>query len=325
MSAEENQKFQYAVIFPGQGSQSVGMLNGWGSSPTAGARLQEASDVLGYDMQSLIADDDEEKLGQTAFTQPALLTSGLIAWDEFQLAIQKSGTEIPSASFLAGHSLGEYTALVAAGVLSFADALELVQFRGTAMQDAVPEGQGGMAAILGLDDDKVLEACELASAEGVVAAVNFNSPGQVVIAGERGAVNTASNIAKDMGAKRVLPLPVSVPSHCVLMKPASERLAERMRDIQFSKPSIPVVQNADVAAFTDAHDIQEALIKQLYSPVRWVESMQYIAAQGVTQLFECGPGRVLFGLQRRINREVKALPIFDVESLEKAMSVFENE
>lgn len=318
-----NNSLNYAVVFPGQGAQSVGMLNGWHESCIAKNTLAEASDVLGYDMSALIADDSDELLGQTAYTQPALLTASYIAWLEFQNTTEKG--PYAKAKYLAGHSLGEYTALVAAEALSFSDALELVQFRGQCMQEAVPAGQGAMAAILGLDDAQVLEACDLASAEGVVSAVNFNSPGQVVIAGEKEAVNAAITVAKDLGAKRALPLPVSVPSHCVLMKPASERLAERLNDIVIKKPIIPVVQNTDVEFYSSPDDIKAALVKQLYSPVRWVESMQFVAEKGITQLFECGPGKVLFGLQRRIDRNVKAAPIYDVESLEKALSVFSAE
>jgi len=265
----------------------------------------------------------EHLLGQTAYTQPALLTAGYIAWQEFQAA--RESQNLHQAKYLAGHSLGEYTALVAAQSLSFHDALELVQFRGQCMQEAVPKGEGAMAAILGLDDAQVLEACELAQAEGVVAAVNFNSPGQVVIAGEKQAVDVAINIAKDLGAKRALPLPVSVPSHCVLMKPASERLAERLKDIEVTKPIISVVHNTDVMAHNKADEIKAALVKQLYSPVQWSASMQHLASEGVTQLFECGPGKVLFGLQRRIDRNVKASPVYDIASLEKALLVFSSQ
>ena len=274
----------------------------------------EASEALGYDLWNVVSEGPTEELNQTHITQPAMLSAGIAVWRIWQ---EKGGA---APAVMAGHSLGEYSALVAAEALSFSDAVSLVAERGKLMQEAVPAGIGSMAAILGLDDAKVIEVCEQAAESEVVSAVNFNANGQVVIAGHAAAVERAVNLAKEAGAKRAVVLPVSVPSHCELMKPAAEKLAERLADITISSPVIPVINNADVAKAGDADAIRDALVRQLYSPVRWVETIQAMEGEGVDTLIECGPGKVLVGLNKRIAKGMKALPVFDPAGLEKALS-----
>lgn len=303
-----------AFVFPGQGSQSVGMLSQLATQfPHVQATFSEASDVLGYDLWQLVSDGPAESLNQTERTQPAMLAAGIAVWRCWQ-----SVTDI-TPSFLAGHSLGEYTALVAAGAMQFADAIKLVEQRGLFMQQAVPVGTGAMAAVLGLEDDVVRTLCSQASANGIVEAVNFNSPGQVVIAGEAAAINVAIDLAKELGAKRALLLPVSVPSHCALMNPAAEKLSVALADIAIQVPTIPVIHNVSVTSENDSDNIKRLLTEQLYSPVRWVETVEYYAAQGVDTLVECGPGKVLAGLTKRIDKSLTGLAVFDQASLEKTI------
>ncbi|WP_269532619.1 ACP S-malonyltransferase [Chitinimonas sp. BJYL2] len=294
-----------AFVFPGQGSQAVGMLNAFAHLPEVVATLAEASEALGQDVAALIADGPKEALDATVNTQPAMLVAGVATYR----AWLAQGGRVPDV--LAGHSLGEYSALVAAGSISFADAVKLVRLRAEAMQSAVPAGEGAMAAILGLDDDAIRAACAEAAQGEVVEAVNFNSPGQVVIAGAKTAVDRACEACKARGAKRALPLPVSVPSHCALMKPAAEKLATALAGIEIKAPAIPVIHNADVAAYTDAAQIRDALARQLFSPVRWVETVQYFGANGVTLVAECGPGKVLAGLNKRIVDGLNAVALTD--------------
>lgn len=283
-----------AFVFPGQGSQSLGMLAELGAQyPLIIDTFKEASDVLGYDLWALTQQGPEEQLNQTDKTQPAILTASIALW---RLWLAEGGAR---PAYVAGHSLGEYSALVAAGSLTLADAVKLVERRGQLMQDAVPAGQGGMAAILGLDDAVVIAACAEAAQGDVVSAVNFNSPGQVVIAGQAAAVERAIEVCKAKGAKRALPLPVSVPSHCELMRPAAERFAEAVAAIDWQAPQIPLVQNVSARVVTDLQTLKSDLLQQLYKPVRWVESVQCLAANGATQLVECGPGKVLAGLNKR--------------------------
>lgn len=306
-----------AIVFPGQGSQSVGMLNALAAAyPQVQATFAEASAALGYDLWALVSSGPEEALNQTDKTQPAMLAAGVAVWRVWQA---RGGVQ---PAWLAGHSLGEYTALVCADALPFADAVRVVAERGRYMQAAVPAGQGAMAAILGLDDAQVVAAC-LAAAEatgGVVQAVNFNSPGQVVVAGNTAAVERAMALATQAGAKRALLLPVSVPSHCDLMRPAAARLDARLREVVLSPPRIPVLHNADVAAHADAAALRDALVRQLHSPVRWSETIQYLAARGVKTLVECGPGKVLAGLNKRIARDMVALPVYDPATLDAALA-----
>ncbi len=301
-----------AFVFPGQGSQSIGMLSDLANKfPLVQSTFAEASDALAYDLWALVSDGPVESLNETHRTQPAMLAAGIAVWRSWQ-----SVSDIQPGYF-AGHSLGEYTALVAAGALDFGDAIKLVEQRGQFMQQAVPVGEGAMAAILGLDDDDVRAVCTEASEKGVAEAVNFNSPGQVVIAGATQAINTAIELAKEKGAKRALLLPVSVPSHCALMKPAADKLAEVLTDISIKPPSIPVIHNVSVTSANVEADIKTLLTQQLYNPVRWVETVQYLAAQGVDTLVECGPGKVLAGLTKRIDKSIVAMPMFDQASLEK--------
>ncbi len=305
----------FAFIFPGQGSQSLGMLNVLGETcPEVHATFAEASDALGYDLWALCQTGPETELNRTEKTQPALLAAGVAVWRAWQAA---GG---PAPALLAGHSLGEYTALVAAGTLDFAAAVKLVEFRGQAMQAAVPDGQGAMAAILGLDDADVAAACAEAAQGEVVSPVNYNSPGQVVIAGAAPAVARAIEACKARGAKRAVPLPVSVPSHCSLMQPAAEQLAERLAGVTVHAPQIPVLHNVDVRQHAEPDAIRAALVAQLHSPVRWVETVQALAAAGVRTLVEGGPGKVLAGLTRRIDKELTALPVFDPETLAAALT-----
>ncbi len=305
-----------AMVFPGQGSQSVGMLGLLGAAhPVVRETFQEASDVLGYDLWSVVDEGPEDALNRTACTQPAMLVAGIAVWRAWRAA---GG---PEPAVLAGHSLGEYTALVCAGSLGFADAVALTRARGTWMQEAVPVGVGAMAAILGLGDDWVRALCrEGAAGKQVVEAVNFNAPGQVVIAGHAQAVERTIALARAAGARRALSLPVSVPSHCRLMAVAARRLGERLRETDLRVPRIPVVQNADVRVFEDPEDIRAALTRQLDHPVRWVEVVQAMAARGVRTVIECGPGRVLTGLVRRIDRGLTARCIGDPQGFEEALA-----
>lgn len=282
-----------AFVFPGQGSQSLTMLAGHGSQQVVIDSFAEASEALGYDLWALIQQGPEEQLNQTDKTQPAILAASVALW---RLWRAEGGLQ---PAFVAGHSLGEYTALVAAGSLAFAEAVKLVELRGQLMQQAVPAGQGGMAAILGLDDADVLAACTEAAQGEVVSAVNFNAPGQVVIAGSAAAVARAVEACKARGAKRAMPLPVSVPSHCALMRPAAERFAEAVAAVAWQAPQIPLVQNVSASVVADLDTLKADLLAQLYSPVRWVESMVRLSEQGVTDLIECGPGKVLSGLNKR--------------------------
>lgn len=304
-----------AFVFPGQGSQSVGMLAELAAQyPVVKDSFAEASEVLKLDLWQIVRDGPEDTLNQTHTTQPAMLTAGVATWRIWQAR----GGALPK--IMAGHSLGEYSALVCAGALEFAAAVELVALRGRYMQAAVPAGHGAMAAILGLDDAQVVDACQHAAQSDVVAAVNFNSPGQVVIAGQATAVQRAMELCKAAGAKRVLELPVSVPSHCALMKPAADQLAQCLQSVSVRKPRIPVINNVDVAQPDDAGAIRDALVRQLYSPVRWVETVQRMAGEGVTRLIECGPGKVLAGLNKRIAKEMTTHALVDVASLNNALA-----
>jgi [acyl-carrier-protein] S-malonyltransferase len=303
-----------AFVFPGQGSQSVGMMQGWGERAEVRATFAEASDALGFDLWTLVADGPAELLNQTINTQPAMLAADIAAWRAWQAA----GGAAPA--LLAGHSLGEYAALVAAGSLGFADAVRLVRFRAEAMQAAVPEGVGAMAAILGLDDEAVRAVCTDAAVGEVVEAVNLNSPGQVVIAGNKAAVERAMALAKERGAKRALPLPVSVPSHSSLMRPAAEKLLAYLEGVTISAPRIPVLHNTDVQSHSEAAAIRAALAKQLHTPVRWVETVQALKAAGVERVIECGPGKVLAGLNKRIDDSLPALALVDEASLQAALN-----
>lgn len=305
---------QFAFVFPGQGSQTVGMLTELAATyPLVEETFREASDALGYDLWQLVSQGPAEEVNKTWQTQPALLAASVAIYRVWQ----QQGGEQPA--LMAGHSLGEYSALVCAGVLNFADAVKLVELRGKLMQEAVPEGTGAMQAIIGLDDATIRKACEESAQGQVVSPVNFNSPGQVVIAGNKEAVERAGAACKAAGAKRALPLPVSVPSHCALMKPAADKLAVALESITFNAPAVPVINNVDVKAETDAAAIRHALVRQLYSPVRWTESVEAMAAQGVTQLLEMGPGKVLTGLTKRIVDSLTAAAVNDTASLTAAL------
>ncbi|MHA6906845.1 ACP S-malonyltransferase [Ralstonia pseudosolanacearum] len=303
----------FAFVFPGQGSQSVGMLNAFADHPVVAATLAEASDALGRDIGKLIAEGPADELNLTTNTQPVMLTAAVAVYRAWQAA---GG---PAPAVVAGHSLGEYSALVAAGAIAFKDAVPLVRFRAKAMQEAVPVGEGGMAAILGLSDDDVRAACAEASSAGVVEAVNFNAPAQVVIAGAKAAVEKACEIAKAKGAKRALPLPVSAPFHSSLLKPASDRLREYLSGVAVSAPAIPVINNVDVALVNDPAAIKDALVRQAASPVRWVETVQKMKADGIARVVECGPGKVLAGLTKRIDGDIVGDAIFDPASLEAVL------
>ena len=303
-----------AFVFPGQGSQSVGMLADLAASYTLVTdTFAEASEVLGFDLWKLVQEGPADELNQTHITQPAMLSAGVAVWRIWQ----EKGGAMPAV--MAGHSLGEYSALVCAGSMAFRDAVGVVSDRGKFMQAAVPAGEGAMAAILGLDDEVVIALCDEAASGQVVSAVNFNSPGQVVVAGSAEAVQRAVELAKEKGAKRALLLPVSVPSHCALMKPAAEQLAERLAGVEIMAPQIPVINNVDVAKASSAEAIRDALVRQLYSPVRWVETIQSMQAEGVDNLIECGPGKVLAGLNKRIERKMAATAVFEPEGLEQAL------
>lgn len=295
---------KYGVVFPGQGSQSLNMLAMFLEYPDiVNHYCERASRVLGYDISELMTHGPEEKLNQTEYTQPALLVASVIAWEIWK----QNNSQKPA--FLAGHSLGEYTALTCANSLSFEDAVSLVQARGQYMQSAVPVGIGAMAAIVGLEDAKIREVCESVGTTEDIAPANFNSIGQVVIAGKRDAVDAAMIAAKNAGAKIAILLPMSVPSHCHLMLPAAQRLSEKLEIVTLHSPEIPVINNVDVLVETSPERIKAALVKQLYSPVRWVEIIQFMHAQGVSTLVECGPGKVLAGLIKRIDKEIVIQPL----------------
>lgn len=293
---------KFAFLFPGQGSQAVGMMQGFGDLAVIRDTFNEASSVLGQDLWRMASEANEE-INQTTNTQPIMLTAGVATWRAWQ---QAGGAQ---PAMMAGHSLGEYTALVAAGALDFADALPLVRYRAEVMQGAVAEGVGAMAAILGLDDNAVRAVCAEAAQGEVLEAVNFNSPGQVVIAGNKTAVERGMDVAKAKGAKRALILPVSVPSHCALMKPAAEKLQVYLENVDIHAPHVPVLHNADVVSYSDAAQIKNALVQQLYSPVRWVETIQAMSSNGIVMAAECGPGKVLAGLNKRIVADMVCLAL----------------
>ncbi len=300
----------FAFFFPGQGSQSLNMMAGFNDVPVVRTTFEEASAVLGQDLWAMITGDDPAPLNETVNTQPLMLAAGIATYRAYLAA---GGTP---PSVMAGHSLGEYTALTAAGVIEFADAVRLVSLRAALMQDAVPQGTGAMAAILGLDDDTVRRVCAEAAQNQVVEAVNFNSPAQVVIAGETAAVERAMELAKAAGAKRALPLPVSVPSHCALMKPAAGKLAVALENITLQQPNIRVLNNVDVATYSDGERIKDALVRQLYSPVRWTETVQLLVQENITSGAECGPGKVLAGLAKRIDKTFECAAITDSAAVE---------
>jgi [acyl-carrier-protein] S-malonyltransferase len=304
-----------AFVFPGQGSQSVAMLSEFAEDEVVQATFAEASSALGYNLWELISQGPSEKLNQTNFTQPALLTASVALWRLWQT---KSDV---MPSILAGHSLGEYSALVCADVISLTDAVTLVEKRGEFMQSCVPEGVGAMAAVIGLDNETIIDSCAKAQQGEIVSAVNFNSPGQVVIAGHKGGVSRAGDLCKEAGAKRVLPLPVSVPSHCALMKDAAVQLAKALESIVFNTPKIMVVNNVDVSIESSGDVIKEALIKQLYSPVRWSETISKLSNDGIENVIEIGPGKVLQGLNKRIDKTLKSVSINNEASLEQALAL----
>lgn len=305
---------KFAFVFPGQGSQSRGMMNGYADFSAVRDTFTEASDVLKQDLWQLVAEGSDADLNATVNTQPIMLTAGVAVYRAWQ---SQNGAK---AAMMAGHSLGEYTALVAAGALALADALPLVRYRAQCMQQAVPEGVGGIAAILGLDDEIVRTVCSEGAQGEVLEAVNFNSPGQVVIAGNRAAVERGMELAKAKGAKRAIMLPMSVPSHCSLLKGAAEQLRDYLKDVTFATPSVPVLHNADVASYNDAALIKDALVRQLYSPVRWVETIQALGKQGITHNVECAPGKVLAGLNKRIDTNQQAMAMNDGEALKAALA-----
>jgi [acyl-carrier-protein] S-malonyltransferase len=307
----------FAFVFPGQGSQSVGMMAAYGESAVIRQAFAEASDALGEDLWQMVADGPAELLAQTVNTQPLMLTAGVAVYREW---IARGGA-VPA--LVAGHSLGEYSALVAAGALDFQEAVKLVRLRAQAMQEAVPQGEGAMAALLGLDEAAAVEACAEAAQGEVVSAANLNSPGQIVIAGSRAAVERAMLAAKARGAKRAVLLPVSAPFHCALMKPAAERLQLRLAEIEVRVPLIPVLNNVDVAVEDQPARIKDALVRQAYSPVRWIETVQEIAHRGASHVFECGPGKVLAGMTKRIEGSLVGGAIADAASLEEALKTTE--
>ncbi|MCG3758963.1 [acyl-carrier-protein] S-malonyltransferase [Vibrio cincinnatiensis] len=304
---------KFAIVFPGQGSQAVGMLAELGQQyDVVTQTFAQASEVLGYDLWALVQNGPVEDLNQTFRTQPALLAASVAIWRVWQ------SLDLEQPEFLAGHSLGEYSALICAGVIDFQQAIKLVELRGQLMQEAVPAGTGAMYAIIGLDDEAIANACQQAAQGQVVSPVNFNSPGQVVIAGQKEAVERAGVLCKEAGAKRALPLPVSVPSHCALMKPAAEKLALALASLEFNTPNIPVINNVDVIAETDPAKIKDALVRQLYSPVRWTEAVQKMSDAGIEKLLEVGPGKVLTGLTKRIVKTLDAAAVNDLASLDAA-------
>ncbi len=304
-----------AFVFPGQGSQAVNMLADFSDHEIVQKTFSQASKALGYNLWQLVSEGPAEKLNQTNFTQPALLTASVALW---RLWLANSDIQ---PSIIAGHSLGEYSALVCADVLSLEQAVKLVEKGGELMQASVPEGIGAMAAIIGLDDQTIIDACVTAKNDEVVSAVNFNSPGQVVIAGHKAAVERAGVLCKEAGAKRVLPLPVSVPSHCALMEDAAKKLAEELEKVTFNTPKIPVVNNVDVAIENSAQAIKSALIRQLYSPVRWTETIEKLSSNGVKTVAEIGPGKVLQGLIKRIDKTITGVSINTQDSLDKALAL----
>ena len=304
----------FAFVFPGQGSQAVGMLDAWGEHPAVAETLKEASDALGEDIGKLIHEGPKEALALTTNTHPVMLVAGVACWR----AWRAEGGALPAA--VAGHSLGEYSALVASGALTLAQAAPLVRLRAAAMQEAVPVGTGAMAAILGLDAAKVIDGCaevttQMGAGAEVVEAVNFNDPGQTVIAGTKAAVEKACEYLKEQGAKRALPLPVSAPFHSSLMKPAAEKLKAALAETTLAAPQIPVVNNIDVAVETDPDRIRDALYRQAFGPVRWVECIRQIKNMGITIVIECGPGKVLTGMSKRIDAELNAAALYDPETL----------
>ncbi|WP_217524509.1 ACP S-malonyltransferase [Vibrio metschnikovii] len=302
---------KFAIVFPGQGSQAIGMLAELGEQyDVVKQTFSQASEVLGYDLWALVQQGPAEDLNQTHRTQPAILAASVAIWRVWQ------SLNLPQPEVLAGHSLGEYSALVCSGVIDFQQAISLVELRGRLMQEAVPAGTGAMYAIIGLDDEAIADACQQAAQGQIVSPVNFNSPGQVVIAGQKEAVERAGVLCKEAGAKRALPLPVSVPSHCALMKPAAEKLAIALAGLQFNSPSIPVINNVDVLAETDPEKIKDALVRQLYNPVRWTEAVQSMSDQGIEKLIEVGPGKVLTGLTKRIVKTLDAVAVNDSASFE---------
>ncbi|MCG7601931.1 ACP S-malonyltransferase [Halomonas sp. McH1-25] len=305
-----------ALVFPGQGSQHIGMLRELAERySVVRTTFEEASEALGYDLWKVVQEGPEEALNATACTQPALLTSSVAIWRVWQ------ELEGPRPVAMAGHSLGEYSAMVCAGTLGFAEGVRLVQLRGEAMQEAVPVGQGAMAAVLGLDDEAVEKACRDAAQGEVVSAVNYNAPGQVVVAGQKAAVDRAIALCQEAGAKRALPLPVSVPSHCDLMRPAAERLDQAMAEIDLKAPRYTVVQNVDAQAHADIETLRTRLVEQLYRPVRWTNCVESMIGLGAQVFIECGPGKVLTGLNKRIARSVKGLAVNDPDSLAAALEL----
>ena len=305
---------KYALVFPGQGSQSRGMMNAYADFSVVRDTFTEASDVLKQDLWQLVAEGSDAELNATVNTQPVMLAAGVAVYRAWQ------SLKAPLPLMMAGHSLGEYSALVASGALKFSDALPLVRYRAECMQQAVPEGVGGIAAILGLDDEVVREVCKEAAQNEVLEAVNYNSPGQIVIAGNRAAVERGMELAKARGAKRALMLPMSVPSHCSLLKGAADKLRVYLDAVQIQSPSVPVVHNADVKSYADAASIKDALVRQLYSPVRWVETVQHFGKQGITHNVECAPGKVLVGLNKRIDTNQQALTLNDSAALQTTLA-----
>ncbi len=302
-----------AIVFPGQGSQSVGMMKGFADLPIVETTFREAGGLVDVDYWTMATEGPPEALNRTVNTQPLMLIAGVACWRAWR---ERGG---PMPAFFAGHSLGEYTALVASGALKFEDALPLVRFRAQAMQEAVPEGTGGIAAILGLADDQLAGVCADAAQGEVVEPANLNSPGQVVIAGHRGAVERGMALAKERGARRAVMLPMSAPSHCSLMKPAADRLRERLEGIDISKPAVPVLHNRSVESYDDPQRIRAALVEQLDHPVRWIEIIEALAARGVTRIGECGPGKVLAGLNKRIAPAVQGFAVTDSAAIGAAL------
>lgn len=304
----------FALVFPGQGSQAVGMMTAYGESAIIRETFAEASETLGEDLWQMVCEGPTERLSLTVNTQPLMLTAGVAAYRAW---LDAGG---PKPALVAGHSLGEYSALVAAGALAFGDAVPLVRFRAQAMQEAVPAGEGAMAALLGLEVDAVREACQEAAQGEVVEAANLNAPGQIVIAGAKTAVERAIEAAKARGAKRAMLLPVSAPFHCALMGSAAERLAERLKTVNVMTPSIEVLNNVDVAVRADPAQIRDALVRQAFSPVRWIETIQSMAGRAMTHIIECGPGKVLAGMTKRIAKEVEGGSVHDAASLEQMIA-----
>lgn len=303
-----------AFVFPGQGSQSVGMMAGFGNAPIVQNTFVEASDLLRVDLWKMALNGPAEDLAQTVNTQPLMLTAGIAIWRLWR----SLGGAMPG--YFAGHSLGEYSALVAAQVIRFADAIPLVRYRAELMQDAAPAGEGGIAAILGLDDETLKAVCAEAAQGEIVELANYNSPGQLVISGSRSAVERAIEAAKTCGAKRAMMLAMSVPAHCSLMRPAAEQLRQRINEIDFLPPAAPVIQNVDAVGFNDPVAIKDALVRQLYGAVRWIETIKALADGGIKRVVECGPGRVLVGLNKRIDDRIQAMSIHDQVSLEAVMA-----